>query len=68
MRSEPWSMKQKMLIVATLFCLNTPAIIFIFCYSSYFSPRQVAAVGAANLLIGVPLLALISEKWIRKMK
>ena len=32
------------------------------------SPRHVAAVGAVNLLVGVSLLALISEKWIRQLK
>ena len=42
---EPWSPKQKLLIVITLFCLNTPAIIFVFFYSSNFTPRQVSLVG-----------------------
>lgn len=65
---EPLTAKQKALCVGVIACLNTPAIVFIFCYSSEFSPKQVAAVGAVNLLLGVPILALITEKWIRKLK
>jgi hypothetical protein len=38
------------------------------CYRNHFSPRQMGAIGAVNLVVGVSLLALISEKWIRKMK
>ena len=64
---KPLTPKQQTLFVVVIFCLNTPAAIFVFCYSSGFSPRQVAAVGALNLLLGVPLLALIAEKWIRKL-
>ncbi len=63
---EPLTPKQKALCVVLIFFLNTPILIFIFCYSSEFSPRQVGLAGAVNLLLGVPLLALITEKWIRK--
>ena len=65
---KPLTPKQKALCVALLFCLNSPAAAFVFLYSGEYSPRQVAAVGALNLLLGVPLLALIREKWIRKLK
>jgi ABC-type amino acid transport system permease subunit len=65
---RPLKAVQKVLIVATATFLNVPALVFIFCYSRAFSPRQVGAVGLMNLLLGVPLLALISEKWIRKVK
>jgi hypothetical protein len=67
-RREPLTPKQKGLCVALIFVLNTPIIIFIFVYSSGFSPRQVAVAGLFNLAVGVPLLALITEKWIRKLK
>jgi len=56
------------LCIATAFCLNAPVLIFIFRYSSEFSPRQVGFVGLLNLALGVPLLALITERWIRKLK
>jgi hypothetical protein len=32
------------------------------------TPRDMAAAGPVNLFTGVPLLGLISEKWIRKLK
>jgi hypothetical protein len=64
----PSALKQKALCIAVAFCLNTPLFIFIFCYSSEFSPRRVAVAGLLNLGLGVPLLALITEKWIRKLK
>ncbi len=64
----PLSPKQKALCVATAFFLNTPVFIFIFRYSSQFSPRQVGAVGLLNLFLGVPLFALVTEKWIRKLR
>jgi len=67
-KREPLTPKQKLLIIITVVCLNVPAFIFIFCYSSEFTARQGAAAGAVNLLVVVPLLALISEKWIRRMK
>jgi hypothetical protein len=68
MKREPLKPKQKLLVVVTAFCVTIPGSIVIFRYSSEFSPRQMAVIGALNMLIGVPLLALISEKWIRKMK
>ncbi|MFZ0200601.1 MAG: hypothetical protein WB523_21650 [Candidatus Sulfotelmatobacter sp.] len=64
----PLTPKQKALCIAVIFCLNTPVLIFIFCYSREFSPRQVGLAGLLNLALGVPLLALITEKWIRKVK
>jgi hypothetical protein len=33
-----------------------------------FTPRGMAVAGPVNLFVGVPLLGLISEKWIRKLK
>jgi hypothetical protein len=64
----PLTPKQKALCIATAFCLNAPMLIFIFRYSSEFSPRQVGVAGLLSLALGVPLLALITEKWIRKLK
>ncbi|MFZ0279023.1 MAG: hypothetical protein WA254_08465 [Candidatus Sulfotelmatobacter sp.] len=64
----PLTPKQKALCITLAFCLNTPILIFIFRYSSGFSPRQVGVAGLLNLALGVPLLALITEKWIRKLK
>jgi hypothetical protein len=43
-------------------------LLFIAFYRNGFSARQVGAIGGVNLIVGVSLLALISEKWIRKMK
>jgi len=64
----PLTPKQKALCIAVAFCLNTPVLILIFRYSSELSPRQVGIAGLLNLALGVPLLALITEKWIRKLK
>jgi hypothetical protein len=72
---EPLTPKQKLLAVVTLVILNTPALAWWWYwgfYRDYFSQRAIppyaAAVGAVNLLVGVILLALITEKWIRKTK
>jgi hypothetical protein len=64
----PLTQKQKALCIAVAFCLNTPLFIFLFRYSPEFSPRQVGVAGFLNFALGVPLLALITEKWIRKLK
>jgi hypothetical protein len=65
---EPFSLKQKLLIVVTAFFLYLPMLLFIIYYRDSVSPRQFAAIAAVNLVVGVSLLALASEKWIRKMK
>jgi hypothetical protein len=67
-KREPLTPKQKALCIALAFALNTPMFIFIFVYSSGFSPRQVAVAGLFNLAVGVPLLAFITEKWIRGLE
>ena len=67
-RREPFSLKQKLLIVVTAFFLYLPMLLFIIYYRDAVSPRQFAAIGAVNLVMGVSLLALVSEKWIRKLK
>jgi hypothetical protein len=67
-RREPWTLKQKALITATGSCLWVPMVLFIIYYRGEFSPRQIGAIGAVNLVVLVSLLALISEKWIRKIK
>ena len=64
---EPLTPKQKVVCVGVIFALNTPLLIFIFRYSGGFSPREVGVAGLFNLVVGVPLLALITEKWIRKL-
>jgi hypothetical protein len=64
----PLTAKQKAVCVAVVFFLNAPILIFVFSYSGGFSPRQVGVAGLLNLALGVPLLALITEKWIRKLK
>jgi hypothetical protein len=72
---EPLTAKQKLLMVATLTCLNIPAVMWWWYwgfYLDYFSrglaPPHFLAVGTLNLIVGVSLLALITEKWIRKIK
>ena len=67
-KREPLTSKQKVWCVALAFFLNVPIFIFIFEYANRFTPRQVGVVGLFNLAIAVPLLALLTEKWIRKMK
>jgi hypothetical protein len=64
----PLTPKQKVLVVATAAVLNVPTFIFIFRYSKQFTPREVGVVGLFNLFVGVPLLVLISNKWIRKLR
>jgi len=75
MGRAPLTPKQKLLVVVTLVFLNTPALAWWWYwgfYREYFSiganPPHIVAVGATNLLVGVSLLALITEKWIRKIK
>jgi hypothetical protein len=72
---KPLTAKQKLLAVITLALLNMPAVAWWFYwgfYQGYFSrganPPHAVSVGAVNLLIGVSLLALITEKWIRKIR
>jgi hypothetical protein len=67
MGREPLTPKQKMWCVAVIFVLNTPIFILIFGYADRFTDREFGVFGMLNLTLGVPLLALITEKWIRKM-
>ncbi len=67
-RREPFTFKQKALIVAVGLLLCLPMSLFIAYFRDNVSPRQFAAIGLVNLIVGVSLLATISEKWIRKMK
>ena len=68
MKREPFTLKQKLLITFTAFVLYLPMLLIIIYYRDQFSPRKMAAISGVNLPIGVSLLALISEKWIRRMK
>lgn len=66
------ALKQKCLAEATAVLLNVPVFTWVF-YSvasgNDASLKQHAPIfGALNLIIGVPLFALITEKWIRKLK
>ena len=54
--------------MVTAFFLYLPMLLFIIYYRDVVSPRQFAAIAAVNLVVGVSLLALVSEKWIRKLK
>ena len=67
-RREPFTLKQKLMIVATAFVLYLPMLLWIIYYSGTLSPRQYAGLAAVNLVVGVSLLAYISEKWIRRWK
>jgi len=67
-KREPLTAKQKVWFVSLAFLLNIPVLIFLFGYADRFSPKEVGVVGLFNLGLGVPLFALITEKWIRKMK
>ena len=68
MRSNPLTIKQKILIIVVAVALWLPMILFFALYSDRLSERQNAAVAAVNLLFGVRLLILISKKWISKVK
>ena len=68
MRSNPLTIKQKILIIVVAVALWLPMILFFALYSDRLSERQNAAVAAGNLLVGVGLLILISKKWISKVK
>jgi hypothetical protein len=68
MKREPFTLKQKLLITFTAFVLYLPMLLIIIYYRDQFSPRKMAVIAGINLPIGVSLLALISEKWIRGMK
>ena len=67
-KREPLTTVQKILIFALLVCLNVPALVFVFRYSDSFSAREGAAVGLVNLVIVLPLVIFISEKWIRRIR
>jgi len=67
-RSNPLTIKQKILIIVVAVALWLPMILFFALYSDRLSERQNAAVAAGNLLVGVGLLILISKKWISKVK
>ncbi len=68
-RRAPLTPKQKVLVIAVLACLQSPLIFFIVYLAENpgrFSPRFIALMFALNIILGVSLLALITEKWIRK--
>ena len=62
---QPLNRKQKIAVVITALCLALPINIFAFRFAGAFSAREVGVIGLANLVVGVGLLALITEKWIR---
>lgn len=66
-KREPWKTKQKVLIVLTGLVLWVPAVVYIsYCLDHDIKPSPL--VGAINLFGGTSILALVSEKWIRKIK
>jgi len=66
------TLKQKYLAVATAGVLNVPLFTRIFysvAHGNEASLKEHAPTfGALNLIIGIPLFALITEKWIRRVK
>lgn len=64
-KRQPLNLKQKIAVVITALCLAVPINIFAFWLEGAFSPRGVGVIGLANLVVGVGLLAVITEKWIR---
>lgn len=60
--------KQKVWFVVAMVCLTLPIIIFVFLFSSLFSPRQTAGIGIVNMVAEVSLGYLILTKWISKIK
>ena len=74
-RKQPLTAKQKLLAVITLALLNSPALgwwwywgVYLGYFSRGVNPPHLVAVAIVNLSVGVTLLALITEKWIRKMR
>ena len=63
---QPLNRKQKIAVVVVALCLAVPINVFAFWLSDGLSPRKVGVIGLVNLVVGVGLLALITEKWIRK--
>jgi hypothetical protein len=68
MSAEPMNAKQAALIIAVAVILWVPMLSFILFFSDSYSPRQIAAIGAVNMLIGVPLLIVIYRRWIRTVR
>ena len=62
-KRQPLNRKQTIAVVITALCLALPINIFAFWFAGAFSPREVGVIGLANLVVGVGLLALITEKW-----
>ena len=60
--------KQAAAIIAVAVILWIPMTGFIIFYSQDFSDRQVAAIGAVNLVVGVSVLILAYRRWIRYLK
>jgi membrane protein DedA with SNARE-associated domain len=66
-KKEPWKTKQMVLIVLTASLLWVPAMVYISYYLDH-GIKPSSLVGAINLVAGTSILALVSEKWIRKIK
>lgn len=69
----PLNLEQKLLALIVMMLLNSPMFAWLWywgIYRNYFSrglgPPHFVGVAGANLLFGVPLSVLITEKWIRK--
>jgi hypothetical protein len=70
MERAPLTPKQKVAVIALLGCLQWPRIAFCIYWAEtpgMFSARFISAAFAINMIVGVSLRALITEKWIRKM-
>ena len=68
-RRPPLTPGQLAAFLAVLTCLQTPLIFFVIDLAlnpGALSSKQIALVGFVNITVGVSLLALITEKWIRK--
>jgi hypothetical protein len=65
---EPLTSRQAALIIAIAAILWAPMMTFFFFFGQDFSPRQLGVIGAINMVVSVPLLILISRRWILKVK
>ena len=70
---EPLNPQQKLLVLITMVLLNAPRFGCLWYWGiqlDYFSrglgPPHFVTIAALNLLMGVPLTVLITERWIRK--
>jgi hypothetical protein len=62
------TLKQTAVILALAAALWVPMTLFIIFESEKFNPRQMAGLGALNMIIGVTILVWSFRTWIQKIR